>query len=50
MVESKNVIAVNHEAPKCLESNQDYNDLYWVGNTSLDENKEKIEGCKRVLE
>ena len=43
IVESKQVRAVNHEAPECLESDYHENDLYQVENMSLDETKEKIE-------
>ena len=50
MVESRKVIAIDHEAPEFLESDYDTNDLYQVENISLDETKEKMEWRKRVLE
>ena len=43
MVESKNVSAVNHDAPEFLETQYDENNLYQVENMSLDETEEKIE-------
>ena len=49
MIESKKLSSVNHEAPKLLESDYDANDLYQVGNVTLDESKEKMEWCKRAF-
>ena len=43
MTKYKKVIAMNHEAPECLESDYNENDLYQVENMILDENKERIE-------
>ena len=43
MVESRKVIAIDHEAPEFLKSDYDTNDLYQVENISLDETKEKME-------
>ena len=44
VVESKNLSAINHEAPEFLESDYNSNDLYQVENMSLGETKEKYNG------
>ena len=46
---TQKISATNHESPKFLDCDYNANYLYQVGNTSLEDTKEKVDWRKRVF-